>query len=234
LTGVPGEEIDLGSSKPPRSTSNGVVGAPSFLLLRKPTDDDSLRADLGSGCAVAVEPITGDQNYDELPRRYAGAKLLISVSTETAFRCALSNALATALSTRLAPRVVALDDLEMATQEAIGNAVLHGNLALPVLSVSNLAALESRVQEIEQRLRDPVFACRRVTIACDWGDGWLQVAVYDEGDGFAAPPRGGAPPAAGGGRGLAMMRELAVDVAFDLDGRCVRMRFPTAKSALGP
>lgn len=203
-------------------------------LLRLPTDDVSLAEDLVASDVFTVEPIEGDQDYEELLTRFERAKLVVSVSTETAFRCALSHALAIALAKRLQWDETALGDMEIATQEAIGNAVLHGNLALPTLRAADPADLERRIKEIEARLKDPAFSRRRVTVACDWTDSSLRVDVCDEGDGFQADLQPAGNPLSGGGRGLGMIRRLAAEVSYDQPRRCVRMTFAVTNKAESP
>lgn len=202
----------------------------SVRLLRLPTDDVSLAEDLIAGDFFTVEPIEGDRGYEHLLAQFERAKLVVSVSTETAFRCALSHALATALAKRLDWDETLLGDMEIATQEAIGNAVLHGNLALPTLRAANPSDLERRIKEIEARLKDPAYSRRRVTVACDWTESSLRVDVCDEGDGFQEEPQPAEDPLSGGGRGLGMMRRLAAEVAYDRPRRCVQMTFAFANS----
>ena len=210
----------------------GHSGAQSRVrLLRLPTNDASLAEDLVAGDLFTVEPIEGDRGYEDLLAQFERAKLVVSVSTETAFRCALSHALALALAKRLDWDESALEDMEIATQEAIGNAVLHGNLALPTLRAADSLDLERRIKEIETRLNDPAFSRRRVTVACDWTDSILRVDVCDEGDGFQEAPQPVGTGASGGGRGLGMIRRLAEEVAYDPSRRCVRMTFAVSNKA---
>jgi len=197
----------------------------SVKLLRVPADDDSLAEDLCANEVFAVEPIEGDSGYEALLAQFEHAKLVVSVSTETAFRCSLSRAIAVALATRLKCAENALSDIELATQEAIGNAVLHGNLALPTLRAADQEDLERRVREIEIRLKNTTLARRRVTVACDWTESTLRVYVCDQGDGFQESLASSESPPTGGGRGLVMIRRLATDVVYDRSCRCVKMTF---------
>lgn len=193
--------------------------------LRTPADDASLAADLGAGDRCTVEQIEGDGRLQELLAPFESAKLVVSVSTETAFRCALSNVLARALAERLPMEEGALADMEIATQEAIGNAVLHGNLGLPTLRAVDPSDLERRIAEIESRLKEPAFARRRVTVACDWTDSTLWIDVVDEGEGFEESALPTSDIAAGGGRGLGMIRRLADEADYDQPNRRMRMTF---------
>ena len=197
-------------------------------LLRVPTDDVSLVEDLSATEGFAVEPIEGDERYDDLLSQFGPAKLVVSVSTDTAFRCALSHALAVALAKRLQMEVSALGDMEIATQEAVGNAVLHGNLALPTLRAADPSDLERRIREIETRLKDPAYSRRRVTVACGWTESSLWVDVCDQGEGFFEAALPSADAVAGGGRGLGMIRRLAAEVAYDQQSRRMRMTFSIA------
>ncbi len=219
---------------PPPTPPPQAAGSaePPVRWLRLPIDDVSLTAEILDSSAFVIEPIDDDQTYALLFHRHVRSKIVVSVSTKTAFRCALSQAVASALAQRLAPRQVALSDVEVATQEAIGNAVLHGNLRLSTLSSSNHEALEARIREIEDRLQNPIMAHRRVTVACDWDEAALSVEICDEGEGIPDLLEAGV--AVAGGRGLSMMRRLAAAVVFDNERKCVRMTFPISPTATNP
>jgi anti-sigma regulatory factor (Ser/Thr protein kinase) len=210
--------------------------ARAYRPISLPTSDASLIEDIGSDDCIAIEPPEGDLGYAALNARFAREKLIISVTTATAFRCALSYVVMTVLSRRLDKPVASLCDFESAMQEAISNAVLHGNLAISTLEGTDPAALEERIREIQQRLNDPILALRRVTVTCDWDSETISVAVYDEGAGFyvasspTAANRSGNPALnelAGGGRGLNMIRQLVQSVAIDARHNGIRMTFAT-------
>jgi anti-sigma regulatory factor (Ser/Thr protein kinase) len=114
--------------------------------------------------------------------------------------------------------------LKVAVQEAIVNGFEHGCLELQSEwkdeihsdGVDRFSAVR------RERLADPDFARRCVTV-CSWFDGErLEITVRDDGKGFltGAPSREGAPicSVSCSGRGLALMANAADEVRFSRNG----------------
>lgn len=100
--------------------------------------------------------------------------------------------------------------VEVALQEALLNAILHGSLELTGQLPSDRAGLEEACRE---RRLDPRFGDRVVRVAVELDPAALQVVIEDQGRGFD-PTR---PP----GRGLFLMRSFMDEVVFEEGGRRV-------------
>ncbi|KAF0112709.1 MAG: hypothetical protein FD149_2373 [Rhodospirillaceae bacterium] len=117
--------------------------------------------------------------------------------------------------------------METALQEALANALVHGNLGLASDMRDDFHQYEHFCTLLKTRLQ----ACegrRRVEIAATWKDGWLEVSVMDHGEGFVETiPEETTTPAAGRLvlHGLGIIRSLASTVAFADAGRRLIMRF---------
>ncbi|MEJ0072006.1 MAG: ATP-binding protein [Pseudomonadota bacterium] len=105
-----------------------------------------------------------------------------------------------------------------ATQEAIANAVLHGNLGLnPAGAEEDFDAFH---RAIAARLTEPDVARRRVTVDISWTAAEVTIEIGDEGDGFEPPDADSmALTVAASGRGMTIMRSLASRIAFKDGGR---------------
>lgn len=171
--------------------------------------------------AIDLDCSSPDQGLDRLP-----ARLLIRASTVATVSHDLVGVLIDALVQRL-PRTEAMAvDLRLALQEAVSNAVMHGNLCLDGRLRSSREGLSLFTQTMQQRLADPSYARRPVTIAADWNREYLVIRVEDRGRGFT-PPAESLPvaPLACSGRGIGQIRSLCQRVTFTRQGRRISMRF---------
>ena len=114
--------------------------------------------------------------------------------------------------------------LRLAVQEAVVNALEHGNLELQSEWKEDLRSDGSDKFGLirRERLCDPDFANRTVTV-CSWFDGSrLEISVRDQGKGFVAGSVGDATANDGAivcsGRGLAMISSAVDEVKFTQNG----------------
>jgi anti-sigma regulatory factor (Ser/Thr protein kinase) len=162
------------------------------------------------------------------PHRAPG--LCITVRTETAFRLPL----AALLLAVVAERVHVSDEqgcaIELALHEAVANAVMHGNLAVPNSGRGSAEEYACFCSTLNRCLSDPVVRARRVIINAWWTATCLCFAVSDEGRGFAfrnIVPADDTPH----GRGIGLMQELAQTVHWNQRRRRVILAFPMERIA---
>lgn len=116
--------------------------------------------------------------------------------------------------------------LRQAMQEALANAVLHGNLGLRNLQSVSVESYADYLGLIQERLGARHYAGRPVVIAARWRDRHLTIAVEDSGRGFdLARSMKPVPATARGGRGLAIIHGLADRVRLFNEGRRIEMDF---------
>ncbi|WP_413207537.1 SpoIIE family protein phosphatase [Rhodospirillum sp. A1_3_36] len=115
------------------------------------------------------------------------------------------------------------DDLWTATQEALVNAALHGNLGLS----SHLDPGKDLWVEIEARLKEAPYNRRLVVVGLRRDGGHLDLTIQDEGDGFDPKVLELFPPAslALSGRGVALMARVSDGAEHEDEGRRLRLRF---------
>jgi hypothetical protein len=155
----------------------------------------------------------------------------VSLSTPTAFHGDLAYGVVGALEARLG-QVPAMA-LRTALQEAVGNAVLHGNLGIAAWSTPERMLEMGRA--INRLLDDPERAERRVEVLCRWTDDTIVCAVTDDGEGFRPGEVTQRGPHAVCGRGLAMIRSCTLAAEHSNGGRTLTMTFSRqAEPGLSP
>ena len=122
----------------------------------------------------------------------------------------------------------AADLVDICLGEALGNAVIHGNLAIPSHLRTTAKGFEHFRNILRERLADPALACRRVEIcvaAC--GADYLTVSVSDQGQGFdlAGQVARSVQSGAKCGRGLGLIRRLCSSMLGEDGGRTLVMTF---------
>jgi hypothetical protein len=155
-----------------------------------------------------------------LAARARGWDLFASVSTASAHAVPLARVLAGALGRRLRLRRDRRDAVRTSLAEAVGNAVLHGNLGIPAPDRRDLDGFAALADMAVRRLADPARAERRIEVRVRRATARsLTVEVADEGAGYV--PAAGERP----GSGLFLIRALAESVELLDGGRCIRMGF---------
>ncbi|WP_096703680.1 ATP-binding protein [Magnetospirillum sp. 15-1] len=171
--------------------------------------------------AIDLDCASPDHGLDRLP-----ARLLVRASTVATVHHDIVGMVVEALIQRL-PRLDSIGiDIRLALQEAVSNAVMHGNLCLDGRLRSSRDGLAAFTQAMQRRLADPRFGRRPVTVAVDWNHTHMIIRVEDRGRGFK-PPAISLPvePKACSGRGIGQIRALCQRVSFTNGGRRITMRF---------
>lgn len=157
--------------------------------------------------------------------------LTLRVSTATANRLDVAEAFAAALERRRPGLAGQAADIRYALQEAIGNAVIHGNLGLDGTLRGSLESLRVFAAMMDERMADADRSRRPITIiANDHSDG-ITVSVEDCGDGFSPDTVKPTDNPAAGGMGLVIIRMYCRSIAFDLGGRRIAMTFSASPPA---
>lgn len=186
-----------------------------FPLLTKPYDG-------------FIEYIEGENTVDEESMRVMhDAMLGFSLSTATAYQNDSAALVSEALLERGVLSPMRKSDVELALHEAISNAVVHGNLSVQSNMQGELAKFAQFAQELQNRMNSP-DALKRVDIACTWDHEFLDVVIIDKGRGYdmSMLPKD-IDPFAPAGRGLAIIRSLALSMTVSQGGRISTLRFLT-------
>jgi anti-sigma regulatory factor (Ser/Thr protein kinase) len=153
------------------------------------------------------------------------ADFVLRLSTATANRVDVADCVIGALQDRHPHLAAKAADMRYALQEAVGNAVIHGNLGMDSGLRISMEGLREFALQLDQRLADPAHAQLPITISARIAQDGIAIVVDDRGAGFdplaVRPP----PSAAAGGMGLGIIRKCARTVSFGRGGRRITMVF---------
>ena len=126
--------------------------------------------------------------------------------------------------------------VELAFQEALSNSLEHGNLELDSAWREEFDArgVDRYSVTRAERLMDPKFGSRKVTIIVECDEERLEIRIGDEGPGFIPRPRAiSEGDTLSSGRGLALIEECLDEVRYERGGREVVMRKKLKKDLNG-
>ncbi len=164
------------------------------------------------------------------PPRAVCRHLGLVLTTRSAYRCPIAKTFIGAIG----DRVLLSDDVRerarTALQEAVMNAVLHGNLGLDSALRDDLAGLDKTHERIELLLNIPQMALRAVRIDAIWNNALLMILVRDSGSGFErnqlpSPEDWAAAGHVGSGRGFLILEAFCDRLALLRGGTVIRLGF---------
>jgi anti-sigma regulatory factor (Ser/Thr protein kinase) len=159
-------------------------------------------------------------------RQRAGRTLGLQVTARSAFGRPIARLFVAALAQRLPLCPRQKDHVHTALHEALGNAVLHGNLGVGSCLFDSSAGLEATRRMIDSRLASDDLGLSSIQLDASWTATFLYVAVRDSGRGFQ-PTRSQRPPddASCSGRGLFILHAFCDRVRHFADGTGVMLGF---------
>ena len=170
--------------------------------------------ELGNG-HLTIEP--------EAFRTATDGAILLSLTTRSAYRHSPCVPVCKALVERGWLLVAQYEDVLLAVQEAMANAVIHGNLGM-VSPGGQERNIRQYWKELRARVEDPELSQRRVTLVAAMEDTTLVISVEDQGGGFDKADFHVASDNLSG-RGESLMTSLASSVYWENGGRKVILAF---------
>ena len=209
----------------PEGLSPDGCGGRSILAVT-PEQIPELPVLMGQRCHAALEIIDGEGQIDpESLANLTTPMLGFSLSTISAYNNDCASMVCDVLLARGALSPVRRSDIELALHEAISNAVVHGNLCVQSNTKGDLGHFAKFALELQAMMASPE-ARRRIDIACNWDHEFLDISITDKGRGYDASmlPKD-VDPFVPAGRGLAIIRSLALSVNVTHGGRVTTLRF---------
>ncbi|WP_244422129.1 ATP-binding protein [Bradyrhizobium sp. ORS 285] len=188
--------------------------------------EETLQAALASPVRQCLEAGIVDRgNVGRDVEPAAGDHLGLIVTTRSAYRHSIVKTFVEALRARLP----LTDDLRIrihsAAQEALMNAVLHGNLRIDAELRASLDGLIAAQEIIETRLNSPEIGGAIIRLDAAWTATGIAITIGDSGDGY---DYGSVRPAAddgASGRGLEILQVFSDAVTVLNGGTTVRLEF---------
>ena len=143
------------------------------------------------------------------------------------FACDVAQIFTEALNNRLNFSSVRYGKIHLALHEALVNGLIHGNLQLGSELRQSARDFVEYSRLLNERLNDPVYAQKSVSIWATWNDKKLEIKIRDEGAGYAVAPVMNRKPElkAKTGRGLRLIAGTADSCTIDDYGREITLSF---------
>jgi CheY-like chemotaxis protein len=177
-----------------------------------------------------LEMVEYDRSYKRLIEGLRGSSYLFEVESDPLLIPPMVKLFQQmAISMRLCD-AVGRNQLGVALDEALLNAMFHGNLELPRIYIPEARAairLGRNPDIVQQRLMEPPYRDRCVRVEAHFGQDEARFRIQDEGGGFEPdliPAVGDAKPVRDeGGRGLVLIQNLMDQVNYRDSGRQLEM-----------
>ncbi len=208
----------------------------AFQALKQGAASYVPKSKLAEKLLETVEQVLSLRDADHFDER------IVQVTTNTRYRFVLDNdpSLIAPLVDRVQQGMIGMQlcspaqrmHIGVALEEALINAMYHGNLELPphrLVEIRQLLHEGKRSDLVEQRRQQSPFRERRIQVAADFNRQRAQFVVGDEGKGFdtaaalAASNIDGIKSNAIGGRGLVLIQTFMDEVVFNPSGNEMRM-----------
>jgi len=188
--------------------------------------EQSLEAALAPPATQCVEAdLLDERNDDVVFSQPAPGHLSLVVSTRSAYRHSIVKAFIAAMQNRTSLSEDLRIRIYSAVQEALMNAVLHGNLKIDPNLRDSLDGLLAAHEAIEAKLNTPEVGRARIRMEAIWNASTLHVVIRDSGDGYDGAEERRDTGDAASGRGLAILQAFSDRVAILNGGTTVKLEF---------
>ena len=202
-----------------------VTGRQANLLMVELADEASVMTAL-KNCNAVVEMGNGDFSMrPEYIQAVSEGAVLLSMTTLSAYRHSPCAIICQTLVDRGWMLQAQHEDALLAFQEAMANAVIHGNLELQSPN-HNGRNIREYWKDLKARLENPVLTQRRITVLARMKGSTLYLSLEDQGRGFEM--REELPvilPSNTSGRGETLMTYLTSSLHWEMGGRRVVLTF---------
>lgn len=197
------------------------------VLLVSDVDRNAVTAALVEPRSAVIEDIEGDSAAGDWSAVAVPATgFYLSLSTGTSFGVQVASLISEALLARGVITDERRSVVELCLQEAVANAIIHGNLGIASTAKDHPEGYRLFSQLVTERLAEATLWRRRVDLFVRWTGRALDISIADQGAGFdQSVIRSEVGGSARSGRGFVFMRALASRVELTDGGRCTSLRF---------
>ncbi|MDY6407095.1 MAG: SpoIIE family protein phosphatase [Pseudomonadota bacterium] len=169
----------------------------------------------------------------------------ILMTCPTIYSCDIARIFTEALQKRLFFSKNLAESMHLALHESIVNGLIHGNLQLSSNLRQSARDFIEYARILSERLKDPAYAQKSMSLWASWTDERLEIKIKDEGAGYSSVtnvPKAAQPmPQAKSGRGLRLIAGIADSCTLDDFGREITLSFllhdrvehPVSSEAIG-
>ena len=143
------------------------------------------------------------------------------------YACDVARIFTEALNARLQLTTGRRDKIQLALHEALVNGLIHGNLQIGSELRQSARDFVEYSRLLNERLNDPAYAQKSVSIWATWNDKKLEIKIRDEGAGYAISTAMQKKPElkAKSGRGLRLIATTADSCTIEDFGREITLSF---------
>lgn len=142
------------------------------------------------------------------------------------YACDVAQIFTEALHQRLHFPSTRYSNIHMAIHEALVNGLVHGNLKLPSSLRQSARDFVDYARIVNERLLDPAYANKSISIWATWNTSRLEIKIRDEGAGYTVlPPHKKHVAEKRSGRGLYLIAGTADSCTIDDFGREITLSF---------
>jgi len=153
----------------------------------------------------------------------------ILMTCPTIYSCDIARFFTEALQKRLFFSKNLAESIHLALHESIVNGLIHGNLQLSSNLRQSARDFIEYARLLSERLNDPTYAQKSMSLWASWTDERLEIKIKDEGAGYSSVtnvPKAAQPmPQAKSGRGLRLIAGIADSCTLDDFGREITLSF---------
>jgi anti-sigma regulatory factor (Ser/Thr protein kinase) len=165
----------------------------------------------------------------------SGRRLILTMTARSVYRHPIARVFAGALQDRLNLSSDLHERVHTALQEAMMNAMLHGNLGLGSGLRDSLQALAALRETIEAHFASESTARSMIRVEATWTRAMLRVVVTDSGGGFTrneprSPDERLATSPPGSGRGFMILETLCDHIDLRRGGSTIVLGFSLSKA----
>ncbi len=144
------------------------------------------------------------------------------------YACDVARIFVDAIQRRLFFSQKRMEGIHLALHESIVNGLIHGNLQLSSKLRQSARDFVEYARLLNERLNDPAYAQKSISLCAAWDDERLEIKIRDEGAGYAAMPTmpsTSQPVRSKSGRGLRIIAGTADSCTIDDFGREITLSF---------
>jgi len=153
----------------------------------------------------------------------------ILMTCPTIYSCDIARLFTEALQKRLFFSKALFESIHLALHESIVNGLIHGNLQLSSNLRQSARDFIEYARILSERLNDPTYAQKSMTLWASWTEERLEIKIRDEGAGYSSvttvAKKDQPIPQAKSGRGLRLIAGIADSCTLDDFGREITLSF---------
>jgi len=176
------------SKKPVLNRKTIAKTSPDLLFVTKNPKEAHLKELLSMPCVGIVDAHALDASIqtfaDKLQAQKKTKHIGILLTCPVIYTCSVADLFTQALNTRLTLTPTQIENIHFALHESIVNGLIHGNLHVNSQMRQSARDFIEYARLLHDRLNDPSYAQKSISIIASWNNQKLEIKIRDEGAGY--------------------------------------------------